>query len=182
MIGTLLRVLGDRHARPVRATVALMTATAIAEGLSYALLVPVLRALLGGSPADAWPWMGALGAAVAVYAALRYASDLAGFRVGTTLLRGMYHRLGDHLAGLPLGWYHTDRLGQVSVLAGRGLLQAMSIIAHLLAPFVSALVTPATIVVVMLAFDWRLGLAALAAAPVVAATQRWTARATAATD
>ncbi|GAA1562758.1 ABC transporter ATP-binding protein [Actinomadura kijaniata] len=182
MIGTLLRVLGDRYARPVRATVALMTAAAIAEGLSYALLVPVLRALLGDAPADAWPWMGALGAAVAAYAALRYASDLAGFRVGTTLLRGMYHRLGDHLARLPLGWYHTDRLGQVSVLAGRGLLQAMSIIAHLLAPFISALVTPATIVVVMLAFDWRLGLAALAAAPVVAATQRWTARATAATD
>ncbi|TCO33425.1 hypothetical protein EV652_103426 [Kribbella steppae] len=45
MIRMLLRVLGPEYARPVRRTVALMTTTAILEGLSYALLVPVLRAL-----------------------------------------------------------------------------------------------------------------------------------------
>ncbi|WP_020419935.1 ABC transporter ATP-binding protein [Amycolatopsis sp. ATCC 39116] len=182
MITTLLRVLGHEHARPVRRTVALMTATAVAEGLSYALLVPVLRALFGPSPGEVWPWLIAFGAAVVVYGVLRYASDLSGFRVGTTLLRGMYHRLGDHLARLPLGWYSAGRVGEVSVLASRGVLQAMSVIAHLLAPFVSACVTPLTIVVVMIAFDWRLGLAALAAAPLVVAVQVWAGRATAAAD
>lgn len=182
MIRTLLRVLGDEHARPVRRTVALMTVTAIAEGLSYALLVPVLRALLGSTPADAWPALVAFGAAVAGYAGLRYLGDLSGFRAGTTLLRGMYHRLGDHLARLPVGWYGGGRVGELSVLAGQGVLQAMGVIAHLLAPLVSACVTPLTIVGVMLAFDWRLGLAALAAAPVVAAAQAWTGRAVAAAD
>ena len=180
MIRMLLRVLGHEYARPVRRTVALMTATAIAEGLSYALLVPVLRALFGSTPEDARPWLVAFGAAVAVYAVLRYVSDLSGFRVGTTLLRGMYHRLGDHLARLPIGWYNAGRVGEVSVLASRGVLQAMSVIAHLLAPFISACVTPLTIVVVMLAFNWQMGLAALAAVPVVAAIQVWTGRATAA--
>ncbi|WP_440105006.1 ABC transporter ATP-binding protein [Streptosporangium sp. H16] len=182
MIRMLLRVLGHRYARPVRRTVALMTTTAIAEGLSYALLVPVLRALFGGTPGDARPWLIAFGAAVAAYAALRYYSDLSGFRVGTTMLRGMYHRLGDHLARLPIGWYGAGRVGELSVLAGRGVLQAMSAIAHLLAPSISAAVTPLTIIVVMLAFNWRMGLAALAAAPIVAAIQIWTARSTAATD
>ncbi|WP_440070868.1 ABC transporter ATP-binding protein [Streptosporangium sp. OZ121] len=182
MIRMLLRVLGHRYARPVRRTVALMTTTAIAEGLSYALLVPVLRALFGGTPGDARPWLIAFGAAVAAYAALRYYSDLSGFRVGTTMLRGMYHRLGDHLARLPIGWYGAARVGELSVLAGRGVLQAMSAIAHLLAPSISAAVTPLTIIVVMLAFNWRMGLAALAAAPIVAAIQIWTARSTAATD
>nr|BFE79147.1 hypothetical protein GCM10020093_017480 [Planobispora longispora] len=142
MIRMLLRVLGHEHARPMRRTVALMTATATAEGLSYALLVPVLRALFGGDPAAARPWLIAFGAAIAVYAALRYLSDLSGMRVGTTLLRGMYHRLGDHLARLPIGWYSPGRVGEVSVLASRGLLEAMGVAAHLLAPFVSALVTP----------------------------------------
>ncbi|WP_049565080.1 ABC transporter ATP-binding protein [Nonomuraea sp. SBT364] len=182
MIRMLLRVLGHEYARAMRRTVALMTITAMAEGLSYALLVPVLRALLGSTPADAWPWLIAFGAAVAGYAVLRYLSDLAGMRVGTTMLRGMYHRLGEHLARLPIGWYSSGRVGEVSVMASRGLLQAMGVSAHLLAPFVSALVTPATIVAVMLAFDWQLGLAALAAAPVVAAIQAWTARSTAAAD
>jgi ATP-binding cassette subfamily B protein len=182
MIRLLLRVLGHEYARPVRRTVALMTVTAMAEGLSYALLVPVLRALFGGTPGDAWPWLIAFGAAVAGYAVLRYRSDLSGFRVGTTLLRGVYHRLGDHLARLPIGWYTAGRVGEVSVLASRGVLRAMSVIAHLLAPLISASVTPLTIIVVMLAVSWRMGLAALAAVPVVVAVQVWTGRSMAAAD
>ncbi|MER5227509.1 ABC transporter ATP-binding protein [Streptomyces flaveus] len=182
MISTLLRVLGHEYAGPVRRTVALMTATALAEGLSYALLVPVLRALFGSTPEDARPWLAAFGAAVAVYAVLRYISDRSGFRVGTTMLHGMYERLGEHLARLPIGWYQPGRTGEVSVLASQGVLQAMGVIAHLLAPFISACVTPLTIVAVMLAFNWQLGLAGLAAVPLVAAVQLRTARATTATD
>ncbi|MEU4077967.1 ABC transporter [Streptomyces venezuelae] len=182
MIRMLLRVLGHEYAQPVRRTVTLMTTTAVVEGLSYALLVPVLRALFGSTPEDAWPWLIAFGSAVAVYAALRYVSDRSGFHTGTTLLRGTYHRLGDHLARLPIGWYDAARLGEVSVLASRGVLQAMSVIAHLLAPFISACVTPLTIVVVMLAFNWQMGLAALTAVPIVAAIQIWTGRSMAATD
>ncbi|MFI2476899.1 ABC transporter ATP-binding protein [Nocardia xishanensis] len=182
MIRMLLRVLGHEYARPVRRTVALMTTTAIIEGLSYALLVPVLRALFGDTPEDAAPWLIAFGVAVAIYGVLRYLSDLSGFRVGTTLLRGVYRRLGDHLARLPIGWYTEGRVGEVSVLASRGVLQAMSVIAHMLAPLVSASVTPLAIVVVMLAFDWQLGLAALAAVPIVTATQIWTGRSMAAVD
>ncbi|WP_433356086.1 ABC transporter ATP-binding protein [Microtetraspora malaysiensis] len=90
--------------------------------------------------------------------------------------------LGEHLARLPLGWFNAGRIGEVSALAGRGLLQAMGVAAHLLAPFISALVTPLTILAVMTAFNWRMGLAALLAAPVVAAIQVWTAHATAAAD
>jgi ATP-binding cassette, subfamily B, bacterial IrtB/YbtQ len=182
MIRMLLRVLGHEYAQPMRRTVALMTTTAVVEGLSYALLVPVLRALFGSTPADAWPWLIAFGAAVLVYAVLRYISNLSGFRVGTTLLRGMYHRLGDHLARLPISWYSAGRVGEVSVLASRGLLQAMSVAAHLLTPLISACVTPLAIVVVMLAFNWQLGLAALVIAPIVAAIQIWTGRLMAASD
>jgi ATP-binding cassette subfamily B protein len=182
MIRMLLRVLGREYARPVRRTVALMTTTAVAEGLSYALLIPVLPALFGSTPADAWPWLIAFGAAVVVYAVLRYLGDLSGFRAGTTLLHGMYYRLGDHLARLPLGWYNARRVGEVSVLASQGVLQAMGVIAHLLAPFIFACVTPLTIVAVILAVNWQMGLAALVAAPVVAAIQLWAGRSMAATD
>lgn len=180
MISTLLRVLGTEYARPVRRAVALMAATAIAEGLSYALLVPVLRALFGKS--DVGPWLIAFTAAVAAYAVLRFVADRFGFRVGTTMLRGMYRRFGEHLARLPLGWYTAGRVGELSVLASRGVLQAMSVIAHLLSPFVAASVTPLTIAVVMTAFDWRMGVATLLAAPVVAGVQVWSGRAMAAAD
>ncbi|MFD7257678.1 ABC transporter ATP-binding protein [Streptomyces sp. NPDC059874] len=182
MMRMLLRVLGHEYARPLRRTVVLMTTTAIAEGVSYALLVPLLRALFGSDPGAARPWLIAFGVAFALYAVLRYRSDLSGFRVGAALLGGMYRRLGDHLARLPVGWYGEGRVGELSVLAGRGVLQAMAVIAHLLAPFVSACVTPLTIVAVMLVFNWQMGLAALAAVPVVAAIQIRTGRSMAAGD
>ncbi|WP_433789795.1 ABC transporter ATP-binding protein [Actinoplanes sp. CA-252034] len=182
MIRTLLRVLGHEYAVPMRRTVALMVITAVAEGLLYALLVPLLRALLGGPTADARPWLIAFAVAVAGYALLRYRSDLAGMRVGTTMLRGMYHRLGRHLARLPIGWFTGARVGEVSTMAGRGLLTAMGVAAHLMAPFVAACVTPLTIVVVITVLDWRLGLAALAAAPLVVAVHLVTARSAAAAD
>ncbi|MGW1893515.1 ABC transporter ATP-binding protein [Streptomyces sp. NPDC002004] len=182
MIRLLLRVLGDEHARPLRRTLSLMTATAVAEGLSYALLVPMLDAVFGGEPRDAWPWLGAFASAAAVCAVLRYRSDVSGFRVGAALSRGLHHRLGDHLARLPLGWFTPRRVGDVSVLAGRSVLQVMAVPAHRLQPLIGACVTPLAVVAVMLCYDWRMGLAALVAVPVVAATQIWTGRATAAQD
>src|SRR5690606_30531602 len=75
-----------------------------------------------------------------------------------------------------------DRVGEISVLAGRGVLQAMSVIAHQLSPLVSATVTPLTVVGVILVFDWRLGLAALAAVPIVVLIQIRSGRAMAAGD
>ena len=182
MIRMLLRVLGEQYSRPLRRTTALMTATAIIEGLSYALLVPLLRALFGSNPETAWPWVITFAASVAVFAVLRYLSDLSGYRIGTIMLRGMYHRLGDHLARLPIGWYTTGRIGELAAIASRGVLETMSAIAHLLRPLISATVTPLTIVSVILAFNWQLGLAALAAAPVIVATQAWTGRLMADTD
>jgi len=182
MIRLLLGLLGNRHTRPVRRALALMTITAIVEGLSYAFLVPVLAALLSDNPDRAWPWLAGFTATVLIYATLRYLSDLFGFRVGTTLLHGVYHRLGNHLARLPLGWYNTARIGEVSVAASRGVLDAMGVTAHLLAPLVSAIVTPLVIVAVMIAVNWQLGIAALVAAPIVVVVYRWTGRLTTAAD
>lgn len=176
MIRALLRVLGAEHSRPVRATIALMALTAVIEGAAYALMVPVLGALLGPTPADAWPWLWGFVTAIGLYAALRYVSDLLGFRATTGLLRSMYHRLGDHLARLPVGWFSQQRTGELSVLASRGILDSLGAIAHLLMPYLSACLTPLTIVVVVLTIDVPLGLVAAGAAPVVFWTLRWAKR------
>lgn len=168
VIHTLIRVLGPRYARPVRAAMMLMVAAAIAEGLSYAMILPVLRALFGGRPAEAWPWIGAFGLALAGYAVLRFFADLRGFRAGGSLLEGMYDRFGTQLNRLPLGWYGPRRVGEISALASSGVLQVMGVIAHLIGPLISASVTPVTIVLVMLAADWQMGVAALIAVPTVA--------------
>ncbi|WP_030020158.1 ABC transporter ATP-binding protein [Streptomyces monomycini] len=182
MIRLLLRVMGETHGRPVRRTLVLMSARAVVEGLSYALLVPLLRALLGPRPADAWPWLGAFAAAFLLCAVLGYRSVLTGFRTGGELSRGLHHRLGDQLAGLPLGWFTSSRIGDVSGLTSRSVMEVMSVPAHRLGPLVDATFVPLTIVAVMFFFDWRLALAALLAAPLIAAVQYATGRATARED
>ncbi|MFK8845329.1 ABC transporter ATP-binding protein [Streptomyces sp. Ac-502] len=182
MIRLLLRVMGETHGRPVRRTLVLMSTRAVVEGLSYALLVPLLRALLGPRPTDAWPWLGAFAAAFLLCAVLGYRSVLTGFRTGGELSRGLHHRLGDQLAGLPLGWFTSSRIGDVSGLTSRSVMEVMSVPAHRLGPLVDATFVPLTIVAVMFFFDWRLALAALLAAPLIAAVQYATGRATARED
>ncbi len=178
IITTLLRVLGREFARPVRHSVVLMVAAAVAEGLSYALLVPALIHALDGDVAGSRPWLLAFGGALLLFAVLRYVADVSGFRAGSTLLAGMYRRLGDQLAALPIGWHQPARVGEMSALASGGVLQAMSVIAHLLAPLVSSVVTPVTIVGVLLAYQWQLGVAMVVAAPLIAVVYRWAGRAT----
>ncbi|MFF5481863.1 ABC transporter ATP-binding protein [Streptomyces sp. NPDC012935] len=182
MIPLLFRVLGEERSGPLRRTVALMVTHSAAEGMSYALLVPLLRALLGDDAAAAWPWLAAFAGAVAVTSVLGHLSSVSGFRCGGELSRILHHRLGDQLARLPLGWFVPGRIGDVSGLTGRGVLGVMSIPAHRLQPLIGACVTPTVVVLVMFLFDWRIAVAALVAVPVVAAVYRWTGRAATAQD
>ncbi|MET7765814.1 ABC transporter ATP-binding protein [Streptomyces sp. NPDC005393] len=182
MISLLLRVLGERHSGPLRRTLALMSACAVLEGLSYALLIPLLRPLLDGEPEAAWPWLGAFAAAVLATSVLGYLSDVSGFRTGGELSRGLHHRLGDHLAGLPLGWFTPGRVGEVSGLTSRSVMGVMSVPAHRLRPLINATLIPVSVVAVLFVFDWRLALAGLVAAPLIAGVQRWTSKATARQD
>ncbi|MET9654693.1 MULTISPECIES: ABC transporter ATP-binding protein [unclassified Streptomyces] len=182
MIRLLLRVLGERHSGPLRRTVALMSVCAVFEGLSYALLIPLLDALLDGDAGAARPWLTAFAVAVIVTSVLGYLSDKSGFRTGGELSRGLHHRLGDHLAALPLGWFTPGRVGDVSGLTSRSVMGVMSVPAHRLRPLINATLIPLTTVVVLFFFDWRIALAGLVAAPLIAGVQRWTSRATAQQD
>jgi ATP-binding cassette subfamily B protein len=182
MIRLLLRVLGERHSGPLRRTVAIMSVCAVVEGLSYALLIPLLRALLDGDAQDAWPWLAAFAVAVLATSVLGYFSDKSGFSTGGQLSRGLHHRIGDHLARLPLGWFTPGRIGDVSGLTSRSVMEVMSVPAHRLRPLINATLIPLSVVVVLFFFDWRLALAGLVAAPLIAGVQRWTSKATARQD
>ncbi|MEV4772190.1 ABC transporter ATP-binding protein [Micromonospora sp. WMMD723] len=182
MIALLSRILGPDHVRPLNRALVLITVASVAEGLAYALLIPLLRALLAGDASGAWPWLAAFGGAVAVAMVLRFRSDVAGFSTGAALSRGLHHRLGDHLARLPLGWFTRRRLGEVGMLASRGVLSTMAVPAHRLQPMIGAVATPATVALVLFLVDWRLALAALATAPLILLAQVWTNRTTANLD
>ncbi|RMI28210.1 ABC transporter ATP-binding protein [Nocardia stercoris] len=158
----------------LRTVLALTVATAVAQGVAFALLVPVLRALLGPTPGACGPWLGGFVGAVVVFGALLLRTTLAGYELGGSILRTLHHRMGDHIAALPLGWFGGERVGELSSLAGEGIMQVANAVANLLRPIVSAVVTPAIVVLLMFLFDWRIALVMLATTPVIAATFRLT--------
>ncbi|MFI6344294.1 ABC transporter ATP-binding protein [Streptomyces sp. NPDC050560] len=182
MIRQLIDVLGPEQARPVRRMVVALVVGAVLQGVFFALLVPVLEALFGSHPADVWPWMWAMLGVSVLYGAAYYWSLTVGFEAGAMLSKGLHHRIGDRVAALPLGWFGPERVGQLGQLATKSVMDIMGVPAHLLRPLVTSFVTPATVVVLMYAFDWRLALAATVTVPVIALVYRWSTRLSAKAD
>ncbi|MHA6630324.1 ABC transporter ATP-binding protein [Pseudonocardia sichuanensis] len=167
MIRRLLAALGPEESRPVRRLLVLLAAGAVLQGLAFALLVPLLRALLGPDPRDAWAPLGWFAIATAAFLAITFHAQNEGFRTGARVARRLHHVLGEAIVTLPLGWFAGGRSGELTRVAGQSVLQVMSLPAHQLRPLVTAVVTPATVLVALLMIDWRIGVAVAAAVPVL---------------
>ncbi|MFC9179412.1 MULTISPECIES: ABC transporter ATP-binding protein [Streptomyces] len=171
MIRQLYRVLGPEGSRPLNRLLVLQSGAAVLQGVAFALLVPVLQALLGADPDDVWPWLTAFTGCVLGYAALQGAALSGGFTVGSQLSRVLHRRLADQALRLPLGWFTPGRTAEFSRLAGQNVIQVMSTPAHLLRPFLTSLLTPVTLVIATFFFDVRTALVLLVCAPVLFAVQ-----------
>ncbi|MGC0386043.1 ABC transporter ATP-binding protein [Streptomyces sp. SAI-129] len=172
MIRQLYRVLGPEGSRPLNRLLVLQSGAAVLQGIAFALLVPVLKALLGTDPDDVRPWLTAFTGCVLAYAALQGAALSGGFTVGSQLSRVLHRRMADQALRLPLGWFTAGRTAEFSRLAGQNVLQVMSTPAHLLRPFINSLLTPATLVIATFFFDVRTALVLLVCAPVLFAVQQ----------
>ncbi|MFF0333397.1 ABC transporter ATP-binding protein [Streptomyces fimicarius] len=172
MIRQLYRVLGPEDSRPLNRLIALQAGAAILQGIAFALLVPVLKALLGPDSDSVWPWLTAfIGCAVA-HAVLQGVAISGGFNVGSQLSRALHRRMADQALRLPLGWFTAGRTAEFSRLAGQNVIQVMSTPAHLLRPFISSVLTPVTLVAATFFFDVRTALVLLVCTPVLFAVQQ----------
>ncbi|MFJ1800253.1 MULTISPECIES: ABC transporter ATP-binding protein [unclassified Streptomyces] len=182
MISQLLKLVGPEHNRPIRRMITALVVCAVLQGVAFALLVPILEALLGPDPDSVWPWLWTLLGVSALYCAAYYDSLRTGFDAGATLSRMLHNRIGDQVASLPLGWFGPERVGRLGQLATKSVMDVMGVPAHLLRPLVTSFVTPATVVVIMYFFDWRLALAATLTVPLIVLVYRWSAGLTRSAD
>ena len=142
--------------------------------VGFAVMVPLLGALLEGDVAGTWRWLAAMCVVLLIYGAVRYQTQMAGYLAAIGLGRGLFAKLGDQIAQLPLGWFTADRVGDVGRLTSKGVIDVIGVPAHLLRPVVTAFVTPVTLIAIMFFFDWRLALAALITAPIAALVYQFT--------
>lgn len=173
MIRSLLALVGTRARADLRLLVALVSLTAVLQGIAFVLLVPLLKALFGPEPDSAVGWLAALAVTVVCYVALATWSSVVGQRSSVDVVTSLEDRLGDRLVELPLGYYTTDRSGEVSDVAGRGVQFAASATYAIVRPILAAFVTPATVVLGTFLVDWRIALTMAVSAPLLWVAYRW---------
>lgn len=137
-------------------------------GLTTAALVPVLTHLLGGDLQLMVPWLVVLLAGVLVCWILRRYVEQSGIRVGVAMLQGARHRLGDHVARLPVGWFSPQNTARLGHAVTQGMMVVAQLPAHVFTPVIAGVVTPLVLVVALLVLHWPLGLVALVALPLLA--------------
>jgi ATP-binding cassette, subfamily B, bacterial IrtB/YbtQ len=166
-------ILGPAHRGALRVYLAWVTAFGVLQGVAAALMVPVLRDLLTGDTGAALSWLGVMAVVVVATCAANYVQAMKGFAVAITVLTTMHERVGDHVGALPVGWFTTEKVGRLSRIVTSGTVMVGGLFAHLLTPLVAGAVTPATIALVTFFFDWRLAVAMLVTAPVLAWVFAW---------
>lgn len=112
MIRQLYRVLGPEGSRPLNRLLVLQCGAAVLQGIAFALLVPVLRALLGPDPNDVWPWLTAFVVCALAHTVLQGAAISGGFTVGSQISRVLHRRMADQALRLPLGWFTAGRTSE----------------------------------------------------------------------
>lgn len=171
MIRQLFRILGP-DAASLRGLIAAMLIGAILQGVAFAMLVPLLRALLSGDDQKVWLWLAAEVAIVLAYGAVHYVSKIWALKASWSLSGKLWHRLGDHISSLPLGWFTAEKTGSVARLSSNGVFDVMGLPTNLLRPLMDTFVTPAVVVALMFLFDWRLALITLVTGPLIALAYR----------
>ena len=150
----------------------LSAASALVALVPFVYIWKILRDVLNAAPDYAqavniphYGWMAVLFAVLSylIYIAALMCSHLSAFRVATNLRLAV----SEHLAVLPLGFAENFGSGKLRKIIHESTGAAETYLAHQLPDQYNAIATPVGLLVLLLAFDWRLGLLSLA--PVVLA-------------
>ncbi|MFD9717268.1 ABC transporter ATP-binding protein [Streptomyces sp. NPDC059076] len=165
MIRDLHTLLDDTGRRQLRALLLRITVAAVLQGLAGATLIPLLSAVFTEDWDRTWTWAGILAALVIAHHLLILRNHLRSGELSSRLLRLLHTRLGETLTTIPLGWFGAGRSANVNRLVTKTAIDVATAPAHLIAPVITAFVTPATIIAVTLVVRWEIGLALLLGAP-----------------
>ncbi|WOC12972.1 ABC transporter ATP-binding protein [Gordonia sp. MP11Mi] len=144
----------------------------IAQAAAFVLLVPLLKSLFDGDTGRAAVWLAVLAVVVVVAAIAGYFQSLLGMKVAVGMVRGVSHRLGDHLAALPLGWFSGRSTASITRTVVADVFEIIEFFAHLLAVMVTGVVVPVGIAVGVMFIDWRLGVIMFVSLPVMSAVDK----------
>ena len=148
------------------ASLVLSAVSALMALIPFLYIWMILRDVLAVAPDYAqavniphYGWMAVLFAVLSylIYIAALMCSHLSAFRVATNLRLAV----SEHLAVLPLGFAETFGSGKLRKIIHESTGAAETFLAHQLPDKYNAMATPIGLLVLLLVFDWRLGLLSL---------------------
>lgn len=148
------------------ASLVLSAVSALMALIPFLYIWMILRDVLNAAPDYAqavniphYGWMAVLFAVLSylIYIAALLCSHLSAFRVATNLRL----EVSEHLATLPLGFTETFGSGKLRKIIHESTGAAETFLAHQLPDKYNAMATPIGLLVLLLVFDWRLGLLSL---------------------
>ena len=168
MLKTFLKLLGS-DAPVFRRYAWMAVALGILNGLTITALVPVVTHLLEGDLQATAMWLAVLAVGLLVCSVWRGKVEKASVQVRITVLQSSRHRLGDHIARLPVGWFTPQNTARLNHVLTHGMFELSELPAHLFTPILSGVVTPLVFVAALLVLHWPLGLITLVALPILVA-------------
>ena len=144
----------------------LSAVSALVALVPFVYIWKILRDVLNAAPnyeqavnIPHYGWMAVLFAVLSylIYIAALMCSHLSAFRVATNLRLAV----SEHLAVLPLGFTETFGSGKLRKIIHESTGAAETFLAHQLPDKYNAMATPIGLLVLLLVFDWRLGLLSL---------------------
>ena len=142
----------------------------LVRGFSLISFIPAAIALTSGEAAWGMSlrgWLIMLAVCAVASFALEYVLAMRSYVVAFDFLTNMHRAIGDKIASLPLGAFRADTAGKTSRLVSRELMMLGEIFAHMYSPLIAAIVTSLTMLVGITVFSPMLGIACLAAIPIV---------------
>ncbi|MFY1634995.1 ABC transporter ATP-binding protein [Solwaraspora sp. WMMB335] len=173
MIRRLLHYSSLRARRLLVTELTFIVATAVLQGIAFLMLVPLLQALFAGETATVGNWLTAVAVVGALYAVAFWFASQIGMKASTAVLDSLLTRLGDRLVELPISWFGADRSGLIAGIATHGAMFVSSAPYSIVRLILTGFITPATVLVGMYFFDWRLALAMTVTVPVMWWVFRW---------
>lgn len=159
----------------LRASLIGLVVAALAQGLALACLIPLFQALI---PDASWraalPWLLVMTALMLTSTVIRWWAqgfDYRGDMVHST--HELRSELGAQLRHIPLEELQDKRAGGVNATLLGNVDETLSYILTIANMMVTALVTPVTIALAALYFDWRMGLILLLVFPLLIPLYRW---------
>ncbi|TWH15521.1 ABC transporter ATP-binding protein/permease [Rhodococcus pyridinivorans] len=167
MIRTLFSLLPPGSRTLVVAHLALTVVGVVLRAAGVVVLVPLVGALFGPDPGDAWPWLGVLALLTILGSIVDGLAARRGFDLGFGLLANGQSEVSERIARIRLAWFSNENTATArQAIAATGP-DLVGIIIYLVTPAIGAVLLPFAIAVALIPISWLLAIAALAGIPLL---------------